>query len=115
MNEEWYGKNTQFENSGFKTTISSSTFDQTIRDNLTYHPEKGVIVYDRKIPNFNKIKKLCIDTHSKLLNDIPIVGWDIGLTTEKGIVILEINISCNLFCANYNKHNYYKFLKTYYI
>ena len=70
---------------------------------------------DRQIPQFNKIKKMCIDAHSKLLNDVPIVGWDIGLTKEHGNVLLEINISCNLFCAKYNKSNYYDFLKSYYI
>ena len=114
MNEEWYGKNTSFDDSDFVSNIALLKFDQNIRDKLTYHPEKGVNI-DRKIPKFDKIKKICTNAHLKLLNDIPIVGWDIGLTKEEDIVILEINISCNLFCANYNKQNYYKFLKTYYI
>jgi len=113
MNEEWYGKYTLFNNSEFIS--KHSVFNQTMRHKLRYHPEKGTWMNNIQIPKFNKITKMCIDAHSKLLKDIPIVGWDVGLTKEEDNIILEINISCNLFCAKYNKQKYYAFLKSYYI
>lgn len=78
------------------------------------HPQHTKKITGLTIPDFNKIKNICINAHSTLLDEIPIAGWDVALTNEYDICLLEVNLSCNLFCANYNKLDYHNFLKSYY-
>ena len=54
------------------------------------------------------------NAHKKMLPDIPISGWDVALTKEEGICLLEVNLSCNLFCNEYNKIKYNHFIHKWY-
>ena len=60
-----------------------------------------------------EIKELCLKGHQKLLNKIPLVGWDVAIT-ENGIMILECNLSCNFFCGEFNKKKYFDFVEEYF-
>jgi len=37
---------------------------------------------------------------------VPLVGWDVALTSEEGIVLLEANLSCNFFRASFDEDQY---------
>ena len=43
-----------------------------------------------------------------LLPDVPLAGWDIAYTEKYGLVVVEVNISCNFFCGKFNKNKYFK-------
>lgn len=63
---------------------------------LKEHPDTGNIIYGKKIPNWEKIKKEITDLTNKFpyLN---LIAWDV-LLTEEGICIIEANASssCDL-------------------
>lgn len=40
--------------------------------------------------------------HYLMLPDVPFVGWDVALT-DKGIYLLEVNLSCNFFRGSFDK------------
>ena len=39
------------------------------------------------------------------------VGWDVALTKEKGMLMLESNFSCNFFRASFNQEQYFTFVE----
>jgi len=82
---------------------------------ITEHPDTGVRVTGAKIPNIEGIKKLCEDAHLKLLPDVPLAGWDVALTAEAGMCLLEVNLSCNFFRGTFNQTAYFKFIDEYFI
>ena len=49
---------------------------------------------------------LVAEAHRKLMPGVPLVGWDVALTSEEGIVLLEANLSCNFFCASFDEDQY---------
>jgi glutathione synthase/RimK-type ligase-like ATP-grasp enzyme len=42
------------------------------------------------------ILTMVVQSHLTLLPDVPMVGWDVAMT-NKGVVLLEVNLSCNFF------------------
>lgn len=48
-----------------------------------------------------------------MMPDVPLVGWDVALTS-KGIMLLEVNLSCNFFLADFDVDNYVKFVTDYF-
>ncbi len=56
------------------------------------------------------ITELCTGAHRRLLPDVPLVGWDVALSAEHGPVLLELNISCNLFLGAVEEWDYHTFL-----
>jgi len=77
---------------------------------ITEHPDTGVRVTGNTIPNIEGIKKLCEDAHLKLLPDVPLAGWDVALTEEAGMCLLEVNLSCNFFRGTFDQNAYFAFV-----
>jgi hypothetical protein len=80
---------------------------------ITEHPDTGMRVTGNKIPNIEGIKKLCEEAHFKLLPDVPLAGWDVALTEEAGMCLLEVNLSCNFFRGTFDQAKYFDFVSDY--
>jgi len=81
---------------------------------ITHHPDcKNVGVTGAKFDNIAAIKETVETAHKKLLPDVPLVGWDIALTT-KGVFLLEANLSCNFFQGSFSIENYIKLVSKYF-
>ncbi len=105
---EYGKKNDNWYKIGFKNLCNSNNILKNIY--FKKHTETNKLVTTKEIPDFLKITNICEQVHKKLLPDIPIAGWDIALTEEIGICLVEVNLSCNLFCAEFDKKFYNKFL-----
>lgn len=66
------------------------------------------------VPEMEAKLALVADAHFKLLPDVPLVGWDVALTT-KGVCLLEVNLSCNFFRGSFSLPNYVQFVHEYFI
>lgn len=72
------------------------------------HPQ----VSGKIIPNIQDVLKVCVDSHSKMMPEVPLVGWDVAFT-DKGIQLLEVNLSCNFFRGSFDHKAYIKFVDAY--
>lgn len=52
-----------------------------------------------------RMVKVCVDAHKRALPGVPFVGWDLALT-PKGPLLLEANLSCNLFQGTFDHRLY---------
>ena len=59
------------------------------------------------------IRQLVLDAHLRMCPTVPLVGWDVALTTEGHVPIclLEANLSCNFFRATFDKVSYFDFVE----
>ena len=55
------------------------------------------------------------DAHLKLIPHVPLCGWDVALTKNNGMLLLEGNLSCNFFRGMFDKPTYFKFIKEYFV
>lgn len=76
---------------------------------FTMHPDTGVNISGTQIPNAQEMVQLVESAHARLLPGVPIVGWDVALTTD-GLVLLEVNLSCNFFRGSFDKNVYIEFV-----
>merc|ERR1712032_1760808 len=44
--------------------------------------------------------------HKTLAPGVPIIGWDVAITENHDILLLEGNFSCNFFCADFEMNEY---------
>jgi len=58
----------------------------------TCHPDSGVRVTGRSIPDWAAIAQLLLRSHEALCPDVPLLGWDVALTPQ-GPMLLEVNMS----------------------
>lgn len=75
------------------------------------HPDTGRAVAGECVPDFDQIVRLVSAAHLKLLPGVPLVGWDVALTEEAGVCLLEANLSCNFFRATFDREAYFRFLE----
>ena len=66
------------------------------------------------IPDIQDKLALVADAHFKLLPDVPLVGWDVALTS-KGVYLLEVNLSCNFFRGSFKLAPYVRFVHDYFV
>jgi len=83
------------------------------RDTHPDVPERKIGHCGVVVPDWEKIKKVVEDGHARMMPDVPLVGWDVALTT-KGIMLLEVNLSCNFFLASFDVDKYVKFVADYF-
>ena len=38
-----------------------------------------------------------------MLPDVPLAGWDVAITKEAGVCLLEVNLSCNFFRGTFDQ------------
>jgi len=99
-NDHWYRL-------GFNKAISTPWISQ---HDVTHHGE--TLVTGKAVSNFSDIWKLCVESHLKLLPDVPMAGWDVALT-NKGRFLLEVNLSCNFFRGTFDKDVYFSVVDRY--
>ncbi|CAM9122996.1 unnamed protein product [Discosporangium mesarthrocarpum] len=80
----------------------------------SHHPDNSMPVTGKIIPDISGILSLVTNAHFKLLPDVPLVGWDIALTTT-GVCLLEVNLSCNFFRGSFNLQEYVSFMNDFFI
>jgi hypothetical protein len=85
----------------------------SVGHDITNHPDTGVPITGNVIKEIKEMKKLCEDAHLKLMKDVPICGWDVAIT-NKGVLLLEVNISCNFFRGTFDQAWYFRFLDEYF-
>jgi len=100
-NSHWYQL-------GAKGLFTQWTSEKT----MTHHPDCGAEVTGRKVP-IEAMKRLCEDAHMKLLPDVPMAGWDVALT-NKGMLLLETNLSCNFFRGTFDEDLYFNMVHEYF-
>lgn len=100
-NSHWY----QLGMKGLKTAWTSSK-------HMTHHPDCGAEVTGRRVP-IEQMKHLCVEAHRVLLPDVPMAGWDVALT-NKGVLLLETNLSCNFFRGTFDEDHYFNFVHEYF-
>jgi len=77
---------------------------------ITDHPDTGTRITGCTIPDITAIQNLCEDAHHRLLPDVPLAGWDVALTEEAGMCLLEVNLSCNFFRGKFDQRKYFEFV-----
>ena len=75
------------------------------------HPDSGTPISGEKIPDMEAVRELVRKAHLKLCPGVPLVGWDVAITEEAGICLLEANLSCNFFRASFDEAAYYAFVE----
>jgi hypothetical protein len=65
------------------------------------------------LPDFDAMLNLVCESHWKMMRDVPLVGWDVAYT-DKGVVFLEVNLSCNFFRGSFDQEWYFKFVDDYF-
>eukprot|EP01126_Amoeba_proteus_P008722 TRINITY_DN13285_c0_g1_i1.p1 TRINITY_DN13285_c0_g1~~TRINITY_DN13285_c0_g1_i1.p1 ORF type:complete len:365 (+),score=57.67 TRINITY_DN13285_c0_g1_i1:473-1567(+) len=88
-------------------------FDWISSHDITYHPDGcEILVTGTNISKISKILIICEKAHLKLLPDVPLAGWDVAMT-NKGIFMLEVNLSCNFFRGSFDQKLYFHILDDY--
>jgi len=100
-NSHWYQL-------GLKGLSTAWTSAKTI----THHPDCDAKVTGRHVP-IETMKHLCVEAHRVLLPDVPMAGWDVALT-NKGVLLLETNLSCNFFRGTFDEDMYFNMLHEYF-
>eukprot|EP00466_Bigelowiella_natans_P011228 jgi/Bigna1/87251/estExt_fgenesh1_pg.C_180084 len=103
-NQHWY----QLGGSKILTT----SWTQDLR--YLHHPDTGVAVTGKVLPEIKKILDVAERAHSELVPGVPLVGWDVAMTEKHGILLLEGNFSCNFFMGTVDYDWYYKFCDDFY-
>lgn len=79
------------------------------KHNLDHHPDGGIPISGKVFPDFEHMKQLCVRAHARLIPTVPLAGWDV-CCTNKGILLLEVNLSCNFFRGEFDPVYYYDYL-----
>jgi len=75
-----------------------------------HHPDTNARIEGELLPDMGAILRLVRDAHARMCPAVPLVGWDVALTTE-GTCLLEANLSCNFFRASFDKQAYFGFVE----
>jgi hypothetical protein len=78
----------------------------------TRHPDSNVCLTGKTFTDMDAIKALVCDAHSKMLPDVPLAGWDVAMTEEHGMCLLEANLSCNFFNGSFDRAAYFGWMDT---
>ena len=91
--------------------LKTKTYSKSVSNHSWYNLEKIDLNHDiskKEVTNLEEILDIAKKSHTELLPDIPLAGWDIAYTEKYGLVVVEVNISCNFFCGKFNKNKYFK-------
>lgn len=79
--------------------IGVTKFPQSDGDRLRAHPDTGKKIAGKRLPYWENVKELAVDTHGKL-DHTHFVGWDITLSAN-GPIIIEPNAAFGASSAEY--------------
>lgn len=97
-----------------------ATCPWTSTHHVTHHPDSGAAVTGQTLPdidgsgNMDGILRLVENAHNKLAPGVPLIGWDVAITT-KGVFLLEGNFSCNFFRGYFDQDLYFRFVEDYFL
>ncbi|CAM9327127.1 unnamed protein product, partial [Phaeothamnion confervicola] len=78
------------------------------------HPDCDTRLTGAVIPDMAGILKTVREAHRTMLPDVPLVGWDVAMTT-RGICLLEVNLSCNFFRGSFDVDAYIELIDDYFV
>eukprot|EP01060_Flectonema_neradi_P011326 TRINITY_DN18418_c0_g1_i2.p1 TRINITY_DN18418_c0_g1~~TRINITY_DN18418_c0_g1_i2.p1 ORF type:complete len:476 (+),score=62.02 TRINITY_DN18418_c0_g1_i2:67-1494(+) len=81
---------------------------------VSVHPDTKNELVGVHLPSSKLAASMCEEAHRRIMPSVPAVGWDVAIASDHGALILEANISCNLFGGSYDKHQYLRILDTYF-
>ena len=67
----------------------------------------------QRINDIKDIHSLCVEAHEALCPKVPLCGWDVAFTKEHGMLLLEVNLSCNFFRGDFDQEKYFDLIETY--
>mmetsp|Transcript_21410 Transcript_21410/g.41987 ORF Transcript_21410/g.41987 Transcript_21410/m.41987 type:complete len:425 (+) Transcript_21410:143-1417(+) len=79
---------------------------------ITHHPDSKIKIEGAEIDG-KAITEFAKRAHERMMPKIPISGWDVALT-NKGMVMLECNLSCNFFLGKFDLDKYNEFADSYF-
>ena len=82
-------------------------------DSTTVHPDTDREVTGTKIPDMPGMIAFVEKAHARMMPGVPLAGWDVAYT-NKGMLLLEANLSCNFFRGSFDKHAYFGFVDEYF-
>lgn len=77
------------------------------------HPDTAHPITGTHVEKMPEMLQLVRAAHAKLLPDVPLAGWDVAFT-DKGMLLLEVNLSCNFFRGSFDKELYFDFVATHF-
>ena len=77
------------------------------------HPDTDHVLSETQIPEFESIINIARSAHFHLMPDVPLGGWDVAVTTT-GVLLLEVNLSCNFFRGSFDREKYFAIVGEYY-
>jgi len=86
----------------------------TAQRNIVNHPDNDKKVQGKKISEVDSIMEFATKAHKTMLPGVPIVGWDVAMT-NKGMLMLECNLSCNFFLGSFDEKAYFNFVDEYFV
>eukprot|EP00040_Diaphanoeca_grandis_P035250 m.221170 g.221170 ORF g.221170 m.221170 type:complete len:520 (-) comp33339_c0_seq1:324-1883(-) len=87
----------------------------TSEQNVTHHPDCNVEITGVEIPKMKEMMDFVRDAHLRLIPHVPLCGWDVALTENDGMLLLEGNFSCNFFRGDFDKKAYFEFVSDYFV
>lgn len=78
---------------------------------ITHHPDGNIPVTGETVPDIKGMLQLVESSHHKMCPDVPLVGWDVVLSSSKElpVCLLEVNLSCNFFRGSFDRQVYLDF------
>lgn len=83
--------------------------------NYTHHPDNNAKITGNFIPNMKEMMDFVRDAHLRLIPHVPLCGWDVALTKDNGMLLLEGNFSCNFFRGDFDQDSYFEFVRDYFV
>lgn len=72
------------------------------------HPDTHKRVEGKVVREMREIVRVAEKAHRDMVPGVPLVGWDVAVT-DKGILLLEGNFSCNFFMGTVDYEWYFQF------
>ena len=105
INKQWYKLGLE----NVTLSLPALTHPPAGPQRFTSHPDSGVSVTGKRIPDISGICDLVKRAHFECCPTVPLCGWDVSLSDE-GTVLLEVNLSCNFFQATIDRDRYFRFV-----
>ena len=86
----------------------------TNKTSTSVHPDTNRRVTGTRVPDMPGMLAFVENAHARMIPGVPLAGWDVALT-NKGMVLLEANLSCNFFRGSFDKEAYFSFVDDYFL
>ena len=86
-----------------------------LKHDYTHHPDADIAVTGRVVPDIGALRDLCERAHALMMPGVPLAGWDVALTAQAGVCLLEANLMCNFFRGTFDLPAYLDFIEDYFL